>query len=106
MSHTPGPWTIGPADWLISQKYGTGWRLFPIRSTQVQEDGYADGYDVATVYCDEDDAEQDANVNLIAAAPDLLEACKYMLENAESQGWSEFMLGSARAAISKAEGRA
>lgn len=97
MSHTPGPWTIGPADWMISQKHGVGWRNFPVRAP-----GW---YDVATVYCDEDDAEQDANVNLIAAAPDLLEACKYMLENAESQGWSEFMLGSARAAISKAEGR-
>ena len=38
-------------------------------------------------------------------APDLLAACKYLLENAESDGWSELMLSDARAAIAKAEGR-
>lgn len=42
---------------------------------------------------------------LLAAAPDLLEQCKYLLENAEAAGWSEFMLADARAAIAKAEGR-
>ena len=43
--------------------------------------------------------------NLIAAAPELLEQCKYLLENAGAAGWSEFMLADARAAIAKAEGR-
>lgn len=71
MGHTPGPWTVGPADWLISQKYGTGWRLFPIRGPSIAGDG---GYDIATVYCDEDDSEQDANIRLISASPDMLAA--------------------------------
>lgn len=41
----------------------------------------------------------------LMAAPDLLEQCKYLLENAEAACWSEFMLADARAAIAKAEGR-
>jgi hypothetical protein len=45
------------------------------------------------------------DARLIAAAPELLAACKYLLENAEAAGWSEFMLSDAKAAISKAEGR-
>jgi hypothetical protein len=44
-----------------------------------------------------------ANGRLIAAAPDLLEQCKYLLENAEAAGWSDFMLAGARAAIAIAE---
>jgi len=41
---------------------------------------------------------------LFAAAPDLLDALAYMLEVAEFEGWSEMMLGDARAAIAKAKG--
>jgi hypothetical protein len=51
------------------------------------------------------DRRHAANARLIAAAPELLAACKYLLENAEAAGWSEFMLSDAKAAISKAEGR-
>lgn len=61
---TPGPWTLGPCDWLISQKSGMGYRNFPVRGPG--------GYDVAMVYCDEDDHEQACNVCLIEAAPDML----------------------------------
>lgn len=85
MSHTPGPWTAKPM----------GGRILLNGSNC---------YEVTEVFNDEGGFNP-ADINLMAAAPDLLDACKYMLENAESQGWSEFMLGSARAAISKAEGR-
>lgn len=61
--HTPGPWTIGGEDWLVSQRHGCGCRYVPIRG---------DSYDVATVWCDEDDGEQAANVAVIAAAPEML----------------------------------
>lgn len=44
------------------------------------------------------------NAKLIAAAPELLEACMYLLGNAEAEGWSKFMLEDARAAIAKATG--
>jgi hypothetical protein len=36
---------------------------------------------------------------------ELLAALKYMVENAEAEGWSELMLSDAVAAINKAEGR-
>ncbi len=42
---------------------------------------------------------------LLAAAPELLAALRYMVENAEADGWSELMLSDAKAAIAKAEGR-
>jgi hypothetical protein len=47
-----------------------------------------------------------ANARLMAAAPGLLEALRYVVANAEAQGWSEFMLNDARTAIAKAEGSA
>lgn len=60
--HTPGPWEV----------IGNGWHVSIVRAddnntticdTQLQEDSY----------------ETIANANLIAAAPDLLAACKAML---------------------------
>lgn len=66
-THTPGPWKNGGVDWMISQKHGTGWRYATIRGG---------AYDVATVWCDEDDAEQAANVALVTAAPEMLEVLK------------------------------
>lgn len=41
---------------------------------------------------------------LMAAAPELLDALRYMVENAEAEGWSGLMLDDARAAIKKAMG--
>lgn len=41
---------------------------------------------------------------LMAAAPELLDALRYMVENAEAEGWSGLMLDDARAAIKKATG--
>lgn len=41
---------------------------------------------------------------LYAAAPELLEALRYTLRMAEAEGWSDFMLSPARAAIAKATG--
>lgn len=68
-THTPGPWKNGGIDWMISQKHGIGWRYATIRNRE---------HDVATVWCDEDDAEQAANVALVTAAPEMLEALRYV----------------------------
>jgi hypothetical protein len=46
-----------------------------------------------------------AVIPLMAAAPELLDALRYMVENAEADGWSGLMLRDAKAAIAKAEGR-
>lgn len=89
MTHTEGPWIAcrpGESDW--SKNY---WEI---------EDPYGH---TATVYGN--DGEAEANAHLVAAAPELLAACKYLLENAEAAGWSDFMLADVRAAIAKAEGR-
>lgn len=97
MAHTPGPWAVGPADWMISQRHGMGYRNFPVRAPG--------GCDVATVYCDEDDAEQDANVNLIAAAPDLLDAVEELLIYlADWDDPDNETCQRARAAVAKAKG--
>ena len=95
-NHTPGPWHAGPRDWLISQSNGMGYRNFPIRG--VEE------FDIAMVYCDEYDGEQEANVSLIAAAPELLRELKYAVsvlqDNHIVRG-----VAAALAAIRQAEGR-
>ena len=97
MGHTPGPWRVGPEDWVISKQYGMGWRQFPIRGKD---------YDVANVFCDEDDAEHTANVRLVAAAPDLLEACELLLIYlADWDDKDDDTCATARRAIAKARGK-
>jgi hypothetical protein len=52
-----------------------------------------------------DDGDYAGTAKLVAAAPELLSALQYMVENAEAEGWSCLMLSDAVAAIAKAEGR-
>jgi hypothetical protein len=81
--HTPGPW--------------------------VQRKGELKGSDgnnvcvwgLGLAHCSRD-AVAEANARLIAAAPDLLEALKEIVQRNEIQHW--FNLDQARAAIAKAEG--
>lgn len=89
--HTPGPWFH-----------------YDDRSSTERHEIVAMGKTVARVYCTNGcEAEDKANARLIAAAPDLLEACEAMLE--EMQVW-ETEQGEhpaatlARAAIAKAKG--
>lgn len=103
-AHTAGPWTIGHSDWMISRETSMGYRNFPVRAPE--------GFDIAMVYYDEDDCEQAANLHLIAAAPELLAACRQLLEWAREEYQSEVnedTLGpiwrTASGAIAKAEGR-
>jgi monoamine oxidase len=46
-----------------------------------------------------------ANARLIAAAPELLAACKELTAFAKRQGWFHGAIESGEAAIAKAEGR-
>lgn len=48
--------------------------------------------------------EDQANARLIAAAPDLLEALKLMVDTYDNGGWPSSTLVIARAAIDKAKG--
>lgn len=42
------------------------------------------------------------NAPVIAAAPELLDALEYMVRMGEAEGWSDFILSDAHAAIDKA----
>lgn len=84
--HTPGPWRIYKRSAII---HGP------------------DGHEVALARCLAwPDPQAEANALLIAAAPDLLEACKAM-ETAQSMGLSSAdAIRLARAVIAKATGGA
>ena len=94
MAHTPGPWSpmLTPDDLHTSHK---------IMYDCVQDHRRIGA--VCGVYPKED-GEAVANALLISAAPVLLAALKYMVENAEAEGWSGLMISDAVAAIAKAEG--
>jgi len=84
--HTPGPWRTEQA----------------FNSAQVHIVAAVDGLErsIATdIWCDGD--EQEANVNLIVAAPDLLEALECLLKADHDD-----VRAMARAAIAKARGEA
>lgn len=92
--HTPGPWVAAASPSSI-----VGWPIIG-----------PGGRAVASVHCRRGDtaegqqinAEAGANARLIAAAPDLLEACKAMLE--EYGGIDRVCGDMAKDAIAKAEG--
>lgn len=87
--HTPGPWiNLGNGDIVA------------------QSENYCGGEkDIASVFLTSND-EDEANANLIAAAPELLEALKDMLDGHEDActGYGEGAADKARAAIAKATG--
>ena len=98
--HTPGPWRV--------ELHNKG-----------TERGIESGPNwIATVHRllgDPDDitAELNANAALVAAAPELLEACKYIAEAFQEAGTKKLKLGrdgdhfkALMSAIAKAEGRA
>jgi hypothetical protein len=96
MSHTPGPWESGDTEWMISQRSGAGWGYRAILKGRQE---------VGLVWEDEDDAEMAANVRLVSAAPDLLDACEELLIYLGD--WDDMdneTCAKARAAIAKAKG--
>lgn len=86
--HTPGPWEFEPT--------GHG----PGHIAADCEGAIRDG--VATVWGRTSEDTFDANARLIAAAPDLLAACKGLIENIDNPDWSD--IDKIRAAIARAEG--
>lgn len=90
MPHTPGPWKARGSDVLLANV--------------VQAGGY--GWHVAHVFGDDKD-QREANANLIAAAPMLLEMCKVMLTHLEANAAhqpAENFHRKLHAAIAAAEG--
>lgn len=89
MTHTPGPWKVADRFYIL-----------------MDDDVACEVAKVCDENIDDDMVGQcDADARLIAAAPEMLAALKYMVENAEAEGWSGLMISDAVAAIAKAEGR-
>ena len=103
MEHTKGPWDfsrMGDSVWILADKTYIAEII-----TEDDEDCYVKGTE-----------EQDANANLIAAAPELLEACRLVLACVNSNNITEQInnedaeklsnvLAGAYKAINKAEGK-
>jgi len=101
--HIPGPWKVGYRLMNVvatNAKIGGDAPICDIRGW-----GYLTGKGHGALGLDQNEAEaiQTANANLIAAAPDMLEALKACAENLASLGWHPAEQV-ARAAIAKAEG--
>lgn len=98
--HTPGPWRIGSLasyDGYTGQPFRNVWAGQDEAATVVARAIRSDGAMTNDV---------DADARLIAAAPELLEACIYLAEGIEACGVTGVYLDQARAAIAKATGGA
>lgn len=102
-AHTPGPWTDESGD-------GSKWGVFDADGRAV-----ALAQQIVSLRADVYQAERTANARLIAAAPDLLAACKSFVEYEKAMDSGDHVGGmlaysqfsrEAREAIAKAEGRA
>ena len=115
--HTPGPWKPGGRSGNLQPDSCKTFQGKPYQETTrvlaTDEDGYLNG--VAHVFQGEGGtgspqalAEQDANMALICAAPDLLEALLGMVhqfeDNEQYDEEDAAVVASARAAIAKATG--
>jgi|SRR5690554_6052412 len=98
--HTPGPWEASFTDCL-----GGPASYCRIRPVSGEMFGRFTSQEIATMYM-MDEAEQQANARLIAAAPDLLDACRQFSRALESE--DKYEIGnaykSAWLAIAKATG--
>lgn len=99
MTHTPGPWRL-------DNNIAYGWKTNPfsitVRKRGVHSTTVANIPAKQTISRD----EAEANARLIAAAPELLEALKDMLDGHEDActGYGEGAADKARVAIAKATG--
>lgn len=100
MKHTPGPWKFGESTRFTNNGVRT-MPLIPI----IQADGDPFLFEVALVW-DLNDERTQSNARLIAAAPELLEACEQVALAAEygNLGTNNSAVATARAAIAKAKG--
>lgn len=93
--HTPGPWKIDYADTITVREEAKNGRICSLYMLMPGNYGRRSPREV------------EANARLIAAAPDLLDACKEFVRKVESgEARSTRSYQQMKAAIAKAEGRA
>jgi hypothetical protein len=102
-SHTEGPWIV-PGD---GYEHALNHRTLNIW----HEKGNGESVHVAEVFCQDGtwtDSEAKANSRLIAAAPDMLEALKFLVSEQpgteQYEKWHDAHIRGALSAIAKAEG--
>ena len=88
MTHTPGPWIVDGKPGYEAPEIHAGNR----RIARV------------LYHLGSEDREVDANARLMAAAPDLLEACKLTIDDIGEHGGPNSVYKACTAAIAKAEG--
>ena len=96
--HTPGPWLI--AESVVSRHAVTNMRRIRSKNEGLEHGAVCDVYGI------QDGSEASANARLIAAAPDLLDALKTIIEDIDSEFGTDCDYNKARAAIAKATGGA
>lgn len=106
--HTPGPWTVtghGAGEGMISHQTGhVAFTAFPWNVEESRDDGesWIDMRERTQPDRSKLRAEKLANAHLIAAAPELLDACKQAaVLHEDDEGIAQVLL----AAIAKAEDR-
>jgi hypothetical protein len=107
--HTPGPWAVHESAIYDSD----GFEIAAVDEEPIRLNWDSCGYRhwseaEGVTFKRRSEKEVDANARLIAAAPELLEACKAMLDQLShgrdlSEGAYADMMTRARAAIAKAE---
>ena len=95
-AHTPGPWCVDEGN-------GPGYNVYVVKDQANDADPYCD----MTIECHGEGHETNkANARLIAAAPELLEACKEFVRKVEcGEARSTRSYKQMKEAIAKAEGK-
>lgn len=101
MSHTPGPWVIA-----LPEDVKSGEDMLLVSDTP----GKRNGEHIACIYRSEPPGIDQANANLIAAAPELLAACQDIAtafdeEPITGDARLDGMIAKVKAAIAHAEGK-
>jgi hypothetical protein len=101
--HTPGPWVLEKA--VGTDDMDCGWSVLPVIVDYNYRGEICHLYDSEHIHGITND-ERDSNARLIAAAPDLLEACMAYIADREESGCTadSAAVKAMRAAIAKATG--
>jgi hypothetical protein len=109
MAHTPGPWHLGERHLLSDSEEQYGYTVTAVGGTPAEQ-ALGATFHVAEVGANPGDEECESNAHLIAAAPELLRACREMAGIIHSM--SESGVGTAQGCaapyfeiIRRAEGR-
>lgn len=98
--HTPGPW-----QWIVDRWNGGYSALAASNGGDVLRPLHKNDGDSGAAWFEGDESLREANARLIAAAPDLLDACKDALALLEDVDAADGCIGDAlRAAIARATG--